>query len=215
MTPSSDGHRQFIHPHSLSSQDGLVYSSKNHEELKTAQVTTSTTTSDIAILAPYPTGGISSDFDPTRPPLGFGQSHTTNHNHGLDPTSNNIDQPTRGAGQSDDPHLSHSPKKLVSAQKTGNHHHKRTYSHPAGSDKKKLTGTRANQSTGAQPTVEVSKNNGQHSSPAANPPLKKNGKPLAKCPFCGMTFKKLEHCQRHERTRMSFTPSSVIWIPSP
>ncbi|KAA1100095.1 hypothetical protein PGT21_029292 [Puccinia graminis f. sp. tritici] len=211
MTPSSVGH-QFIHRQSLSSQDGLYSNNNinnNNQELNTAQVTTSTTNISIPIsLAPYPTGGISSDFNPTRPPLDFGQSHT-NHNHGLDNTSNNIiNHPTRVAGQPDDPHLSHSPMKKLSAQKTGNHHHKRTYSHPAGSDKKKLTGSRANQSTAAQSTPEISKNNAQQASPAANPPLKKNGKPLAKCPFCGMTFKKLEHCQRHERTHTLARPYS-------
>lgn len=51
------------------------------------------------------------------------------------------------------------------------------------------------------------------SSSAAQPspldtPSKKNGKPLAKCSFCGMTFKKLEHCQRHERTHTLARPYS-------
>ncbi|KAA1100097.1 hypothetical protein PGT21_029335 [Puccinia graminis f. sp. tritici] len=53
---------------------------------------------------------------------------------------------------------------------------------PGCSDKKKLTSTQlVNQSTAAQSTAKISKNNAQQSSPADNPPFKKN--------TCQMTFK--------------------------
>lgn len=35
-------------------------------------------------------------------------------------------------------------------------------------------------------------------------------KPPAQCSYCGMTFKKLEHCQRHERTRQSYLSLSFL-----
>ncbi|OAV97754.1 hypothetical protein PTTG_01093, partial [Puccinia triticina 1-1 BBBD Race 1] len=182
MSPSSaDGHHsQFIHRQSFSPQDGPSYANSREQPQPV-----------ISSLAPHPAGGISCDFNQARSdprPLDLPQSHTANHNHR--PAINNS-HPTRATGPSDNPHLSH-PTKKPSAQSKST----------TGSNKKSLPGTRADQPTRpTQSAAELSSSKHPHpSSPAANPPVKKNGKPLAKCPFCGMTFKKLEHCQRHERT---------------
>ncbi|KAI9610482.1 hypothetical protein H4Q26_006622 [Puccinia striiformis f. sp. tritici PST-130] len=96
--------------------------------------------------------------------------------------------PTRAAGQSSDPHLSHSSDASQSSSSAAiaYNHHSITHS--------------ADLSAINHPL--------RSSPPAAKSPLKRNGKPLAKCPFCGMTFKKLEHCQRHERTHTLARPYS-------
>ncbi|POW00701.1 hypothetical protein PSTT_12970 [Puccinia striiformis] len=215
MTPRSpDGH-QFIHRQSFSSQDGFY--STNHEP-SNPQATSNNSinrSSHQTRLDPRP-GRLDCD-------------NNNNSHAGIQYNENR--NPTRAAGQSSDPHLSHSSdasqssssaaiaynhhvsqshlplivtgSKKLAPQKTSHHHdhqQKRTYSQPTGPDKKNPTGIRVDQSITHSADLSAINHPLRSSPPAAKSPLKRNGKPLAKCPFCGMTFKKLEHCQRHERT---------------
>ncbi|KAH9449745.1 hypothetical protein Pst134EB_020561 [Puccinia striiformis f. sp. tritici] len=223
MTPRSpDGH-QFIHRQSFSSQDGFY--STNHEP-SNPQATSNNSinrSSHQTRLDPRP-GRLDCD-------------NNNNSHAGIQYNENR--NPTRAAGQSSDPHLSHSSdasqssssaaiaynhhvsqshlplivtgSKKLAPQKTSHHHdhqQKRTYSQPTGPDKKNPTGIRVDQSITHSADLSAINHPLRSSPPAAKSPLKRNGKPLAKCPFCGMTFKKLEHCQRHERTHTLARPYS-------
>ncbi|PLW26585.1 hypothetical protein PCASD_20882 [Puccinia coronata f. sp. avenae] len=224
MTLSPAGH-QFIPRRSSSShQDAGLYS--NDHEPNNPQVTNNTPVRSM----PTSAGEILGYFNSTRPPLDFVQSHCNDNNHGLDiNSSHNPPSSTAGQSNDPHlPHPlalpssflpafnhtqshHHQPlivnakggaKKLSPAQKATTRQKKRPSSHiGTGSEPIPLTGSRVDQPNVTPPSTELaSKNNHPKSSNPANSPLKKNGKPLAKCPFCGMTFKKLEHCQRHERT---------------
>ncbi|PLW07182.1 hypothetical protein PCASD_25501 [Puccinia coronata f. sp. avenae] len=198
MTLSPAGH-QFIPRRSSSShQDAGLYS--NDHEPNNPQVTNNTPVRSM----PTSAGEILGYFNSTRPPLDFVQSHCNDNNHGLDINSSH-NPPSSTAGQSNDPHLPHPlalPSSFLPAfNHTQSHHHQPLIVNAKGGPRNSAQLRRLLLPNVTPPSTELaSKNNHPKSSNPANSPLKKNGKPLAKCPFCGMTFKKLEHCQRHERT---------------
>ncbi|KNZ55777.1 hypothetical protein VP01_2585g2 [Puccinia sorghi] len=224
LSPPYTDHDQFLRRQSTSShQDAELYYS-NNLHLNNPQATNNNTL-ELGGMTITSSGEISaSNFSQTRP------LHCNVGDHGQE-NDNNFLPSTRVAPRNDLSHPSglqssfpayspqshhhqHQPltvstcgeaNKFSAPQKT-NTHHQRTHSYPNTGSGANTTESRVDQ---LNITTELLSNNVHNANFSSHPPkptLKKNGKPLAKCPFCGMTFKKLEHCQRHERTHTLARP---------